>query len=166
MDRQARLRCPPDSRAGLVGEDHRLEETCTARTARLGLCQRCGQDLDAGVRPRAQVAFVEVVPSAGRTVDERGSVRGEPLACSKHGGNRKAAADVEGRQAPHLRHYAACHHAPDAVGQDQPAAGDDIGRDIGKPCRGDKLGQLFGCGHRQRPLHSMRLVFAAIVIRR
>jgi hypothetical protein len=69
------------------------------------------------------------------------------LACSKHGGRRVAAIDMEGRQAPHLRLYRTCHHAPDAVGQDQPTPGDDVGGDVGKPRPGDELGQMVGCGH-------------------
>ena len=165
MDGQARLRCPPDPGAGLVGQDHRLQEACAGEAAHLGFRQCCRQELDAGVRPGAQVAFVEVVPGAGGAIDERGSVRGEALACSKHGGHRIAAVDVEGRQAPHLRHHSACHHAPDAVGQDQPAAGDDVGGDVGKPCRGDKLGQLIGCGHKEGPLRCGRAILAAVVIR-
>jgi hypothetical protein len=94
----------------------------------------------------------------------KGQRRDKALACS-NAVAPVAAVDVEGCQAPHLRHHSTCHHAPDAVGQDQSAAGDDVGGDVGKPCRGNELGQLSGCGHNRGPLRGMRAILAAVFIR-
>ena len=83
MDGEPALRRPPKPRARLVGQDQRLEQRCARQAARLGFGQRRRDDLDAGMRARAEVAFVEVVPGAGRAVHIRRILRSQARGASR-----------------------------------------------------------------------------------
>ena len=159
----AALRRPPQPGAGLIGQDHGFEEPGTGKATCFSASASAAGTIcmAACVRvlrfPSSRSCQVPAVPLTGR------SIRGQAHGRTKHGGHRLAAADLQRRQAPHFGRPATSYHAPDAVGQDQPAARRRRRRGVGKTCRRDELGQLRLRSKQWSPLALYALDFVTAV---
>jgi hypothetical protein len=146
MRGRAEPRRHANPRPGLVAGDDRVKQGRAVRVPSLGLGERGGDRVDAGVAARRIVALVEFERRAGEAVEEgRHRRRGAQAGAGQP-------ARSAGRVAPGGRRHR-CVRVPgddgaERVRQHQPGA---VANRIGHGCDGDAGevgGEVFGRGHR------------------